>query len=470
MNIIQAIEDPKLFGGLFKDIGTWNGWLIYLSALFGLPVEGVDAMSLFGSCTGLVSWPAERIRESFVICGRRSGKSFISSIIAVYMACFKDWRPYLSAGEVGWIFIIAVDRTQARVIKRYVSGILNSVSVLKGLVEKETQDEIWLRNRVAIGIKTLSFRTLRGYTVLCGILEEIAFWRSEESANPDKEVLAAIRPALATIPDGLLIGLSTPYSRAGVLFEQWRQNYGKAGDTLVWVAKTELMNPTIDRRLIEKALAEDPEAARAEWMAEWRQDISAFLPEEIVRSCVIPGRHELPKIAGASYFGFIDPSGGRQDSFTLGISHREKSGRVIIDVLRERVPPFRPEAVVLEYAGILKAYEVAQVQSDRYAGEWVTDSFRRQGVEVKSAELTASELFLEVLPLVSQGSVEILDSPRLISQLAGLERRTRSQGKDLITHYPGGHDDCAVAMAGACFMAGEKQSNYYFAWSAHNVR
>jgi len=35
----------------------------------------------------------------------------------------------------------------------------------------------------------------------------------------------------------------------------------------------------------------------------------------------------------------------------------------------------------------------------------------------------------------------------------GLERRARSGGKDLVTHYPGGHDDVANAAAGALVAA-----------------
>ena len=54
--------------------------------------------------------------------GRRGGKSFILATIAVFLACFKDWRSYLGPGERATIMIIARDRRQARVIKRFVSG------------------------------------------------------------------------------------------------------------------------------------------------------------------------------------------------------------------------------------------------------------------------------------------------------------------------------------------------------------
>jgi hypothetical protein len=130
--------------------------------------------------------------------------------------------------------------------------------------------------------------------------------------------------------------------------------------------------------------------------------------------------------------------------------------------LRERRPPFRPEAVVEEFCETLKAYAVSKIEADRFAGEWVVDSFKKFGVQVEAAEKTASELYLELLPMITQGSVELLDQKRLVSQLASLERRTRAGGKDLVTHYPGGHDDCANAAAGAVLRAGRRRGKGVF--------
>ena len=53
-------------------------------------------------------------------CG--SGKSFVLACIAIFLACFRDWRPFLGPGEVGTIMIIAADRRQPRVIMRYCLG------------------------------------------------------------------------------------------------------------------------------------------------------------------------------------------------------------------------------------------------------------------------------------------------------------------------------------------------------------
>ena len=65
-----------------------------------------------------------------------------------------------------------------------------------------------------------------------------------------------------------------------------------------------------------------------------------------------------------------------------------------------------------------------------------------------------SELYLALLPLLNSGKVDLLDNPRLVSQLCGLERRTARSGKDSIDHAPGQHDDIANAVAGACVLVG----------------
>ncbi len=453
MNIVQAMRDRNLLGSLFKNPASWHAWEIYLSALFALPIDAAD-MGLFQRCTGLTRPPVKRARESFVVCGRRSGKSFISSIIAVYLACFKDWTPYLSPGERGWIFVIANDKNQAGIIKAYISGILHGNRLLKAKIERETKEEIELSGSVGIAVKTSSFRTLRGYTLLAAILEEMAYYRSEEdSANPDREILAAVRPALATIPESVLLGISTPYSRSGVLWEQYKANFGKEGGLLIWLAPTRTMNPTIDSGLIENALKEDPQAARAEWLGEWRTDIQAFISAELIDAVTIPGRFELPRLQGVQYFGFIDPSSGRQDSFCCAISHREKSGLIVLDVLRERRPPFPPESAISEFSDLLSSFGISEVEADRYAIGYIQEAFQKHGIMVKNSVRTASELYLDFLPLISNGTVELLDNKRLHAQLTGLERRTRSGGKDLVTHYPGGHDDLCNSVAGSCAMA-----------------
>jgi len=264
---------------------------------------------------------------------------------------------------------------------------------------------------------------------------------------------------------------STPYSRSGLLWEQYKAHYGQAQGSaaLIWRAPTRIMNPTIDATIINDALRNDFAAAKAEWEAEWREDIEAFLGVEMIEAAMVPGRFELPKIKDAQYFGFIDPSGGRQDSFALATCHEEENGKIVLDCLREARPPFQPQNVVSEFADILKDYDISYVESDRYAGEWVSSAFAEQGITVENTSLSSSDIYLEFLPLLMNGSVELLDNRRLFDQLRGLERKTRTGGKDLISHGPflGAHDDLAIAVAGAVVRASRHEGSFSPEFLAH---
>lgn len=460
MNIIQAVNDPRLFLPWFKDMRTWAGWMAYFKALYALPMTSKE-LSVFTACTGLEAPPGEPVKESFVIASRRSGKSSAAALLAAHLAISRDWRAMLAPGEAAWIFIIAPDKAQAGLIKKYAEGLFNLTPTLRKLVLGETREALELRGGVNISVKTCSFRTIRGYSCAAVILEELAFYRSDESAVPDREILAAVKPALANL-DGLLLGISSPYARAGVLYENFRKHYGQPGGPLIWKeASPRMLNPTIKQSVIDKAMAEDPAAARSEWLAEFREDLEQIFSLEAVERCVVPGRTEQPPIKGTQYYGFIDPSGGRADSFTLAISHRSKAGHAVLDVLREHRPPFRPADVVKAMSTELKSYGLSEVTADAWGGEWPAQEFLNHGVTVKMSELVKSDLYLNLLPKVSDASLELLDSKRLVSQLVGLERRTRTGGRDKVDHYPGGHDDLANAAAGALVEASKATSDGY---------
>jgi hypothetical protein len=157
------------------------------------------------------------------------------------------------------------------------------------------------------------------------------------------------------------------------------------------------------------------------------------------------------------YAAFVDPSGGAADSMTLAIAHHE-NGRAVLDCLRERRPPFSPEDVVMDFAKILSIYGVHRVRGDRYAGEWPRERFRRYGIGYTCSEQAKSDLYRDLLPHLNAGTVELLDHPRLVGQLASLERHTTRAGKDSIDHPPRGHDDVANAVAGALLLAGNRRA------------
>jgi hypothetical protein len=452
ITILDALDDDGLFGTLFAN-ESWSKWRVFLAALFGLMMNGAD-MLIYTHHTGRLEAPPEAFREAALICGRRGGKSRVLALIAVFLACFRDYSTVTAPGEVPTIAIIAADRKQARVILGYAIGLLKAVPMLAGLIEDQLTESVRLTNGVVIEVHTGAIGAPRGRTFAAVLCDEIAFWRSDDSANPDTEVLAAVRPALATIPGSMLLMASSPYAKRGALYNTFKRNYGRDGSrTLVWRGASLDMNPALDPAIVEAAREDDPASARAEYDAEFRDDIAAFVSREVVEGCISAGRHELPPRHGVHYTAFADPSGGSSDSMTLGIAHLDNESVPILDALREVRPPFSPEAVVSEFARILRSYNIRRVSGDRYAGEWPRERFAVHGITYQPADRPKSDLYRDLLPLLNSGNVELLDDQRLVQQLCALERRTARGGRDSIDHPPGNHDDLANAAAGALLHA-----------------
>jgi len=330
------------------------------------------------------------------------------------------------------------------------------------MVERATADTFDLSNCISIEIHVASFRSSRGYTIIAALADEVAFWRSDESANPDKEILAALRPAMATIPNAVLLAASSPYARRGAMWDAYRRHFGKDNPVLFWKAPTRVMNPSVPQSVVDAAYEADPASANAEYGAEFRTDVETFISREVVDAAVALGRHELPRIEGCNYIAFVDPSGGSSDSMTLGIAHTEAGSngaeRVILDLVRERKPPFSPDDVAKEFADTIKSYGIGTVRGDRYGGIWPRERFAVHGVDYQTAKQPKSDIYLALLPMLNSGRAELLDHPRLTAQLCSLERRTARGGKDSVDHPPGAHDDVINAAAGAIVMAAQRQA------------
>lgn len=459
MNIAQVLADKNLFAVQFGG-DSWSNWRALLCGFYGLKLTKTERKQ-FEQLTKRGS-QNKAFDELWLCVGRRGGKSNISALLAVYEAFFTDHTDKLAAGEIATVFVIAADRKQARSVMRYIRGMIDSNQLLQSMVVKDSPDSIELSNRCVIEIMTAGFKGIRGYSVSCAILDEIAFW-SDGGANPDKEILTALRPSLATL-GGKIIALSSPYARKGVLWDNYKRHFGKETSKRVLVAQAPslLMNSLLPAHVVEQAYQDDAASAKAEYGSEFRTDVETFVNREVIDSLVCIGRHELPYLSENKYFAFTDPSGGSKDAFTLAIAHKENNV-VIVDAIRAIVPPFSPEQVVDDFCVLLASYGIRNVTGDRYAGEWPREQFYKRGITYLPCKKSKSELYRDLLPLLNSGNVELLDNEKMINELVSLERRTARGGRDSIDHPPNGHDDRINAVAGACDLLCHPVSRFVFA-------
>ena len=456
MNIVEAIRDERLLKPFFGTLETWRPWLTALRALYGLPIRKTKSCQLVKQCTGrsAATLPADAFSAALYLTGRRSGKSRVSAAIAAFEAVLAGHQRKLAKGERGVVPVVAPTKNQGRIVRDYIRAIFD-LPLLQGQLAGENAEGFELRDGTRIEIMAGNFRTVRGYSLLAAVVDEVAFFGLEETSRvSDTELIRALKPSLATV-GGKLIAISSPYARRGWSYQTFQKHHANAtGSVLVWNAPSRTMNSTLPQRVVDEALAEDYQAAKSEYLGEFRDDVAAFITREIVESLVAKGCPERLPRKEIEYLAFADLSGGRADDAALAISHRELTSRglkVVVDYVKRWKPPFDPMSVIGQMANDLRKYNLRRVIGDNYAAEFVAKAFQANGIKYAKSELPKSSLYMELLPRLCSGLIELPDNEILISQLANLERRTRAGGRDIVDHPAGGHDDLANVVAGvAC--------------------
>jgi hypothetical protein len=460
VSLRRALTDPTLLGGVLGG-DSWATWRTLLIAAMGEPLTDTERV-LFKQLTGgREHEPLERVEELVAVVGRRGGKSRAIATLACYLAGLCDHSDKLVPGERALVLCIAPDVRQAHVVLDYCDAIFASTPMLKQLIANRTADTLSLTTGIDIETRAASFRRLRGHTFVSAIMDEAAYYYSDESsANPDSEILAAVRPGLATT-GGLLAMISSPYAKRGELFEAHRRHFGPAGDPLILVAQgtSRDFNPSLPQSVVNRALERDRAAASAEYLGQFRSDIETFVSREQVESCIEAGVRERAPVKGVSYLSFTDPSGGSSDSMVTAIGHLDDD-MLVVDAVRETRAPFDPESAVEEIAQLLALYKVDATTGDRYSGQWCVQSFEKRSVKYEHSEQNKSQLYVEMLPRLNAKTIRLLDHPRATNQICLLERRTMRGGRDSIDHPPNTHDDLANAIAGLCGLAASKRSSY----------
>jgi hypothetical protein len=444
----EAISDPQLLGHCLQG-PSWRPWRVFLTAAFGEPLIDPEELDLFAQLSGGRVPALQRAEEIEMVGGRRGGKSEASSCAASYIMTCMDFSDVLSRGESGVCLIISPDLRQSSIIFNYTLAAIQGSPVLSQQIVNVTADTIELTNNLAIESRAASTKRLRGPTYCSIFCDEIAFLPSDNSVNPDSEILNAVRPGLATT-GGPLFMISSPYAKKGVLYDTFKRHYGPAGDPLILVGKatSRELNPTLPQSVVDRAMERDPAAASAEWLARFRDDVSSLVPLEVIMRCVDKNVLERSPVAGTAYECAVDMSGGQSDSAALCIGHAEAaSERIVVDCVREILSPHSPEQACAEFAAVMKSYGLVSAVSDKYASAWPVEQFSRMGIVLRPELAARTQLYQDLLATMNSARVRLLHHERLIAQIASLERRT-GRSHDSIDAPNGQHEDVANAVAG----------------------
>lgn len=147
-------------------------------------------------------------RRVLLCCTRQWGKSTIAALIALHEALYQ---------APAMIILISPSQTQSGELFRKLHGFW---SKLPGA--PEAHQESLTRMQLANGSRIVSLpgseRTTRGYSGLTLVV-------MDEAARVDEELLAAVRPMLATT-NGRFYALTTPKGKRGFFHEQWTRGEG----------------------------------------------------------------------------------------------------------------------------------------------------------------------------------------------------------------------------------------------------
>jgi hypothetical protein len=467
--LTQALQDVELFGKVFAAESYWT-WGTVAKVIDGLKLDEREAQ-LFRDCTGRTRLPAGPVRDIINLTGRRGGKDRFLSAVGVWRAALcADWRRHMSAGEPAVVLLLGADRRQAMILRRYCEGLLEAPRLRREVKRnvRGSDNVIEFRDGAMLEVGTNDARLIRGRSAIAVLGSECCHWKVDEAAaSSDEEVVGAATPSMAMCPDGGLLMLgSSVYRKRGYMYRRYRELHGNDddNDAICWFAPSSVMNPTLPASIIDKALRQDAPKARAEFENVWREDLSDFLPLDVIDAATDWNVSERPPLpgSGTKYTAWADAAGGTgKDSFALAVAHQEKDRTVVLDLVRERKPRFVASAVVAEFAAILCQYRITEVWGDNFSGGFHADAWAQHKIKFRPAERNTSENYLALLPLLTQpGRIRLLHDHTLRQQLAGLERRAHSGDGESVSHAAtqSAHDDVAAAAAGAMVLAASRSS------------
>jgi len=460
LDIAAFLDDPYLLGEHFA-APSWDRWRAVLKAAFGLPLRPRE-LTLFHEVAGDREPPRRQVKELVAVVGRGGGKDRIAAAVASFIATTSDLSG-VAPGEHPAVMCLATDRDQAGIAMSAVRGYFEASPMLRGQLGKRVEnDRFRLRNGIDVIVTTNSIRAPRGKTIPVAIYDECAYWMDDNYVNPAAEVDTAVAPGLLRFPGSMKILISSAYRREGLLYEKWLNYFGKDDpDTLVVLGTSRDFNPTLPQADIDRELARDRPRASAEYLSEWRDDISGLLDRDFVESLIDAGVRERPYSRSVTgYVGFSDEAGGISstgDSSTLCIAHADRDGRLIQDVMLIWAPPYDAASVIEQKAEVLKRYNLRRVTCDKWGSGLAASIYQRNGVTAMQNAKPKSELYLDFMHLLSARRPLLLDEPTQVKELCALQRKVAWGGKESVDHPRGAfHDDAANALAGAMFMAADR--------------
>jgi hypothetical protein len=434
--------------------GRFQGWGSY--DYLGYPGKGLYNEHL-------PKYPGKEFPEAWLIGGRRIGKTdvFASTDVA-YEAVCGGHEEYVRKGQPAMIMLVAQDLRMARYSLHFVKAAIESSPVGAKLIKNVTADSIELHNSVTVACVPPTLKAIRGYAIPVAVLDEVGVWYQEsDSANPDYEIYRALKPAQLQFPHRKIVGISTPWNKAGLLYrffaagtEGSKLPSGQSeyqGILVLHSTTAGMANPIVRRTDLEQDFNRDEANFARESLAVFQDSISGFIPSILVEKATDYGVSFRKPHEGLTYVAAIDP-GFKRDAFALTIVHNQE-GLIIHDYsqrwLGTQSQPLEPAVIIEELIPILRAYGLMMLYSDQYHLESLQQLFLERGITMLGETYTGqskSAKYGNLQQLFFQGRIRLLDNPDLLREVKQLERKLAPSGIVHVEAPAGQHDDLASTL------------------------
>jgi len=432
-------------------------------------------------------WPKQReilddlfqnkINHAVWCLGRRSSKSTMAAIAAVYMAFCQDdyFKRKVRRGEKFYVVTIANDLKQAKIALDFIRQLILN-SPLEREIVRETAMEIELSNNCIFQAIPASARASRGKAVALAVFDEIAFSLDTDANRGARALFDALSPAIAQFaPYSKILELSSPWIADGVFYEHFTQaQSGEFNGMSARQIPTWEINPGLPWGcdFLENARKKDEDTFWVEFGAQFRRSNSALLAPEIVDAAVNKDRTTtiVQRELRGTYVLALDPARGGQgrDSYVACIVHYEGE-RLIVDLFHEFEANFeiggKKEVNIAEVeywiAEKHRMYDFESIVLDQYNSAATIQSLSKSFPISELAWSVSSKMkaFGKMRELFGSGLIELPNHKEAIKQLKNLGVIYRASGQWTVT---GGKesaiDDYCFCLAGAILEATKEDS------------
>lgn len=401
-----------------------------------------------------------------VVAGVRGGKSLLAACAAV-KGCLSADLSKLKVHEIARFAIVAPTTDNATATFRLLVGnVLASPKLKRLVIGDPTSDTLMMRRpdghvvEIVVVAASRGAVTLRSRWLVGFVLDEVALFGSEPTGAVvnAEELLRAAETRLVPGAQGWLI--SSPFGPQGLLYELYRDHFGKPGRVLVVHAPTRALNPTFPAETVEAIRVRQPDVAAREYDAAWVDADTAFFNGQSIDRATRKTPAIIPFEAGHYYECVIDP-GFRSNAWTMAVATLRATAtgnRPTVVLAKQwqgsKTKPLKPREVFTEIANDLKPYGVTHLFSDQASGDALRDIAESVGLNLviePSTQANKLETYSNLETLLAASNVDLPPAPMVKQDLLGVRRRVGRNGVsvDLAKTPDGRHSDFAPSIAGA---------------------